>query len=105
MNPIEIISARWSSGPLEFLITAAMPFVVLMLMAEICILRGTRLPKAFYAATALSAVLGLLYAPVCGCVGVQQSIGAAVIAFLISALVFLPFILHYAFSKSIAQHK
>jgi ABC-type uncharacterized transport system permease subunit len=105
VNPFEIISARWNGGPLEFLIAAGMPFVFLIPVAVIFFVRGTRFPAAFYAAAVLSSVLGLLYAPVCGCMGFQQILGASGIAFLISALVFLPFLIRYAFSKATAPHK
>jgi len=98
-NPFEAISARWRSGPLEFLITAGVPFVLLILIAVIYVMRGARLPTAFYGAAALSAVLGLLYAPTCGCMGVVYSLYAAVVAFLISALVFLPFIVGTLFQS------
>ena len=99
MNPLEIISARWVGGPIEFLITAAMPFVLLIAMLTIFVLRGTRLPTAFYAAAVLAAFLGLLYAPTCGCMGFQQIIGAAGNAFVISGMVFLPFIVRFIFAK------
>ena len=98
-NPFDAISARWHSDPIDFLITAAMPFVLLVFIAVFYDLFGARMPKAFYVAAPLATVLGLVYAPTCGCMEYEQRIGTAIIALLLSAIVFLPFILAMTLSK------
>ena len=95
MPIFDIVLGRWNSGPLEFFITLLMPFLVLAGLRLICVRRRIRLPPLFYPLAMICAMASILYAPVCGCTGIEQVQGAVIIACLMCAIFFGPVILAY----------
>jgi hypothetical protein len=98
MTALGIVVARWNDSPLDFFITAAMPFFILAGMWAVCLLRRVRLPGVFYPLSIFCSLAGLLYAPGCLCMGTEQTIGTTIIALVVSAIFFVPVAFGYVLS-------
>ena len=95
MLMLDIVIGRWTSSPLDFLITASMPFLVLAGLWVVCLLRSVQLPRLFYAVAVFCSLACILYAPVCGCMGSSQTVGATIVALIFCAIFFGPLSLVY----------
>ncbi|WP_087746079.1 MULTISPECIES: hypothetical protein [unclassified Acidovorax] len=101
MSAFDIVVGRWNESPLDFFITAAMPFFVLAGLWLVCLLRQVRLPRVFYPLSVFCSLASQLYAPVCGCMGTEQTIGSIIIALIVSTIFFGPVVLGYSICSSL----
>ena len=84
MPVLEILSLEFDPKWLELGIHVGTPFLVLAILKLGYSLGREKLPKVFYPASVLCAVLGVLYAPGCLCMGAAQLAGTALISLIFS---------------------